>query len=200
MNMQMPVMDGIAATRAIRSGGGPNAAVPIIALSADAAPERRRFYENVGLTSFMTKPISIEALRRALAPIALGAVTPASAQEEAVIQPDRLAELRLVLGPQKYFMLLRLLTNELLERPGDMFRSMIAGDLPAVRAQAHSRKGAAGNLGAAAVERAATAVELALPGPELELALRRLEVEAASAHRALVEIIAADPSAERKSA
>jgi CheY-like chemotaxis protein len=64
MDMQMPEMDGIAATRAIRAEGGPNAAVPIIALSADAAPERRRFYENIGLTDFITKPISIEALRR----------------------------------------------------------------------------------------------------------------------------------------
>jgi DNA-binding response OmpR family regulator len=101
MDMQMPEMDGIAATRAIRAEGGPNAAVPIIALNADAAPERRRFYKNIGLTDFITKPISIEALRRAFAPMALSAaVSPSSDGEEPVVHPERLTELSVVLGPR----------------------------------------------------------------------------------------------------
>lgn len=57
MDMQMPEMDGLAATRAIRGSGGLSADVPIFALTADASPERRRFYNGAGLTRFMTKPI-----------------------------------------------------------------------------------------------------------------------------------------------
>lgn len=54
MDMQMPVMDGVGATRAIRSGGGKSANAPIYALTADASLERRRFYDQAGLTGFLT--------------------------------------------------------------------------------------------------------------------------------------------------
>lgn len=62
MDMQMPEMDGLAATRAIRASAGPCAAVPIVALTADASPERRRFYDGAGLSDFLTKPIDGSAL------------------------------------------------------------------------------------------------------------------------------------------
>jgi HPt (histidine-containing phosphotransfer) domain-containing protein len=95
---------------------------------------------------------------------------------------------------------LRLLAAELLDRPGDMMQAHAAANLPELWAQAHSLTGAAANLGAGRVARAARAVELAAPGTELDLALRRLKVEAATAHRALVGLIAADPQFERRSA
>jgi PAS domain S-box-containing protein len=69
MDMQMPVLDGIAATRAIRASGGPNAAVPIFALTADASPERRRFCIQAGLDDLFTKPIDVPALQAKLAEI-----------------------------------------------------------------------------------------------------------------------------------
>ncbi|MCJ7421123.1 ATP-binding protein [Sphingomicrobium astaxanthinifaciens] len=70
MDMQMPEMDGIAATRQIRALGGRRGRAPVIALSADAAPERRRFYDNVGLDAFLTKPIDRDALYRTLEQLA----------------------------------------------------------------------------------------------------------------------------------
>ncbi|MEE4350677.1 MAG: ATP-binding protein [Pacificimonas sp.] len=66
MDMHMPVMDGVAATKAIRSGEALPNDVPIFALTADAAPERRRFYENIGLDDFLTKPIDVSRLEAAL--------------------------------------------------------------------------------------------------------------------------------------
>ncbi|HEU0066548.1 MAG TPA: PAS domain S-box protein, partial [Sphingomonas sp.] len=69
MDMQMPVMDGVAATRAIRALEGPVAAIPIVALTADALPERRRFYDAIGLTDFLTKPIDVPRLEAMLAGI-----------------------------------------------------------------------------------------------------------------------------------
>ncbi len=67
MDMQMPVMDGVSATRAIRRLAGPEQAVPIIALTANAmADEVRRCYE-AGMNDHLSKPIDRALLRRALA-------------------------------------------------------------------------------------------------------------------------------------
>nr|WP_281169522.1 response regulator [Sphingomonas jaspsi] len=74
--MQMPEMDVLAATRTIRASGGAWAEIPIIALTADASPERRRFYQGVGLTDFMTKPIDQAELAAKLASIREGGEGP----------------------------------------------------------------------------------------------------------------------------
>lgn len=57
MDLQMPVMDGLEATRRIRALSGKTAGVPIIALTADAMPEHRASYLKAGLTEVLTKPI-----------------------------------------------------------------------------------------------------------------------------------------------
>lgn len=57
MDMQMPELDGIAATRAIRALDPPASDTPILAISADSAPERRRVYFDAGIDSFLAKPI-----------------------------------------------------------------------------------------------------------------------------------------------
>ena len=74
MDIEMPVLDGYATTRALRereaTQGGPR--TPVIALSADAMPDSRRRAGEAGMDDFLTKPIAMDALRRAL-----GAVAPA---------------------------------------------------------------------------------------------------------------------------
>jgi two-component system, sensor histidine kinase len=57
MDMQMPELDGLAATRAIRALDPPASNIPILAISADSAPERRRVYFEAGIDSFLPKPI-----------------------------------------------------------------------------------------------------------------------------------------------
>jgi signal transduction histidine kinase/DNA-binding response OmpR family regulator len=57
MDMQMPELDGLAATRAIRALDAPACNTPILAISADSAPERRRVYFEAGVDSFLPKPI-----------------------------------------------------------------------------------------------------------------------------------------------
>lgn len=57
MDMQMPELDGIAATRAIRALDAPACNTPILAISADSQPERRRIYFEAGADSFLPKPI-----------------------------------------------------------------------------------------------------------------------------------------------
>jgi signal transduction histidine kinase/ActR/RegA family two-component response regulator len=73
MDMQMPVMDGVEATRRIKAGGGPNAGAPIIALTANALDHHRAEWASVGVRSFVSKPIDPRELVGALAEAARGA-------------------------------------------------------------------------------------------------------------------------------
>lgn len=57
MDMQMPVLDGVEATRRIKAGGGPNASVPVVALTANALEHHRAAWAEVGVDLFVSKPI-----------------------------------------------------------------------------------------------------------------------------------------------
>lgn len=69
MDLHMPVMDGYLATQLIRQWEQDNSAepLPIIALTADAFAEDRQHCMDVGMDDFLTKPIEMEALKKALA-------------------------------------------------------------------------------------------------------------------------------------
>jgi CheY-like chemotaxis protein len=62
MDVQMPGMDGLAATRAIREGSALNACTPIIAVSASARPDDVAACHEAGMNDHVPKPISAQAL------------------------------------------------------------------------------------------------------------------------------------------
>jgi PAS domain S-box-containing protein len=62
MDMEMPVMDGISATRAIRALGTPAARIPIVALTANAMLEEAVSCREAGMDDFLSKPIDRDAL------------------------------------------------------------------------------------------------------------------------------------------
>ena len=65
MDMQMPEMDGLEATKRIRQLGAMGRAVPIIAMTANAMQEDRRRCLEAGMNDFVAKPIdSAELLRK----------------------------------------------------------------------------------------------------------------------------------------
>jgi len=62
MDVRMPVMDGLTATRAIRLNPA-LAALPVIALTAGVLPEERAAALTAGVTDFLAKPIDIKQMR-----------------------------------------------------------------------------------------------------------------------------------------
>ena len=66
MDIQMPEMDGLEATKMIKSQASPNSDTPVIALTANAMEGDRELYLSVGMDDYMTKPIQKELLRRML--------------------------------------------------------------------------------------------------------------------------------------
>ena len=72
MDMQMPVMGGVEAAAIIR-GAGPNAATPILALTANALAEHRAEWAAVGVDVFITKPVEMQVLLDHVAAAVAGA-------------------------------------------------------------------------------------------------------------------------------
>jgi signal transduction histidine kinase/CheY-like chemotaxis protein len=64
MDCEMPIVDGLEATRRLRAAG---ATYPIVALTAHVLPEVRRRCEDAGLDDVLEKPVRLERLHRVLA-------------------------------------------------------------------------------------------------------------------------------------
>ena len=62
MDIQMPVMDGVEASRRIRALGDEAAAVPIIALTANTLDDQLATYAEVGMNDCIAKPVNAAEL------------------------------------------------------------------------------------------------------------------------------------------
>jgi PAS domain S-box-containing protein len=67
MDLHMPEMDGISATRAIRAFAGDRSRVPIVAMTADALGGARERCLEAGMNDYISKPIDAEELHAAIA-------------------------------------------------------------------------------------------------------------------------------------
>jgi CheY-like chemotaxis protein len=77
MDMDMPVMDGIAATRAIRALAGPAAGVPIVALTSRNDEASRQAALEAGMSDFLSKPLQPAMLAATLISIMVAKASPA---------------------------------------------------------------------------------------------------------------------------
>lgn len=91
MDIKMPRMDGVEATRAIRALNGPNADIPIIALTANADPDDAKRYLEIGMAAVVEKPIKPERLRAAINTALAEVEADAPAQSEPARRNTRVA-------------------------------------------------------------------------------------------------------------
>ncbi len=91
MDVQMPELDGVAATRRIRKLKGPKAKIPIIAMTANAMAGAREEYLSAGMDEYVSKPIDTELLLQRLAELTAGSGP--GKEELAVLDGTRLESL-----------------------------------------------------------------------------------------------------------
>ena len=195
MDMQMPVMDGIEATRIIRSNPRYES-LPIIAMTANAMASDRELCLEAGMNDHIAKPIDPDQLFGVLLrwisrpevtrPRAAGrrrasakaGATEASEPELAIPGIDVRAGLKRTGGNRKrYEALLRKFADQQAGTVDDHAGGASPSAMPATAERAaHSLKGAAGTLGAVSLSEAAAIAESAIrtkDGMEAALVLAR---------------------------
>lgn len=177
MDMQMPVMDGIAATCAIRSAEAPDGPkARIVAMTANASDSDRRLCLEAGMDGFVAKPVTLALLSDVIRQSANSSTPACMHRNEASPGTDQIrrAELVTAFGNDG----LRELDNTFFADMADILQelhfALAADDLPRADRALHSIKGAAANLGF---------IELATYAEHARHAARETNVEAGISER-----------------
>lgn len=186
MDLQMPVMDGLEATRRIRELDGGRASVPILAVTASALPEQVQACHDAGMDGHLAKPIDRESLLAAVSSLAAGgtltqvARQPLQEARQPLLDEAALKHLAADIGPTADMVIgefvaeLRL-GRETLSVPG------IIKDLPRLRHAGHRLLGAARTLGARRLGAAAEAMQADIHAGRDPATALRLVLETAEA-------------------
>jgi signal transduction histidine kinase/DNA-binding response OmpR family regulator len=166
MDMHMPEMDGLAATRAIRSLRGAAARTPIIALTANAFDSDVKLCLAAGMNGHISKPFSSEQLIVAIAGALKGAAFPDDSLRAEILDPaaaidlKRLEIFRKENGEEMLRLLIDVFVQESIERLRRLETLLAEGQTghESVRL-AHTLKSSGAMAGAAAFSAAARELE-----------------------------------------
>ena len=169
MDVQMPEMDGLEATRRIRQNPR-RADLPIIAMTANALRGDREKCLDAGMNDYLSKPIHRLELMRCLNRWLTAGQTPSIPQQSAAEQDPQagldlpgidVAEAldRLGISPGAYQRVLKAFPGGQQQTVADLGQALQTGDLARVKLLAHSLAGAGGNIGAGRLRRAARKLE-----------------------------------------
>jgi PAS domain S-box-containing protein len=173
MDMQMPEMDGLEATQAIRALPA-HKTTPILAMTANAFGEDRLACLAAGMNDHIPKPVDPNILYRTLA-LWLNQESPARPAETAPAkhQPPALdiaAGLRIFRTPEKYRKLLAHFAQDYAHCAEDMAAHITADNRPEAAGLIHKLKGVAATLGLMELAPIAVELNLALATPDTPLA------------------------------
>jgi two-component system sensor histidine kinase/response regulator len=148
MDCELPGMDGLAATRAIRGEEPMGRRVPVVAMTGASTPEDRARCLAAGMDDHVAKPIALAQLTSLLLRwLATPVSTPMWQELQTELRPDELAEL------------VELLRRQVSEGICSMRLLLAAHDVRGIGELAHALGGAAGNLGALALAKQLRAIE-----------------------------------------
>jgi CheY-like chemotaxis protein len=195
MDVQMPEMDGLAATGAIRESEKKSGThLPIFAMTAHAMKGDRERCLEAGMDGYITKPVRFSDIEQTLAGVARTPAPP-SKPAEAEASWNRAAALDRIAGDEE---LLRDLCHIFLEESPKLLHTLqqavAAGDAEGVMRAAHSLKGEASYLGADGTSHAARQLEEMGRSKDLSRAidvLAALEREVTSLHLELKDPVEA---------
>ncbi len=201
MDLQMPEMDGIEATRRLRADAR-FAGLPIIAMTAHAMVEERERCLAAGMADHISKPIDPHAMFQTLArwvrgrtPPAAG-TAPAAPRAAALLQGveglDSAAGLKRVAGNHAlYLSLLRQFAAKQADAGARVAAALAGKDRETAERIAHTVKGVAGNVGLAGLAADAAALEHAIRAKkDVKAATGRFEASLAHACAALQDALA----------
>ncbi|MDD5627809.1 MAG: PAS domain S-box protein [Elusimicrobia bacterium] len=150
MDCQMPEMDGFTAAGELRKREEGRRHTPVVAMTANALEGDREKCLAAGMDDYIAKPVSIEALRAAIA------------RWDVDFDPEPLQKLRELAGPEDAALVADVI-HEFLDSSARLLAKLkagaAAGDIKAVQDNAHALKGASGNVGAAALRKISARLE-----------------------------------------
>jgi CheY-like chemotaxis protein/HPt (histidine-containing phosphotransfer) domain-containing protein len=162
MDMVMPVLDGLAATRLIRAGAPPRSLTRIIGLTANDGETDRAACADAGMDGFLTKPVTLDRMRAALEhAIAARTGEPAG---DPLLDQTYLDQLAADIGADGVIEVMRIFLEEGPARMAAIEAAMDLGHIQTVRREAHALSGAARNVGLTRLGEAAYDIQTATEG------------------------------------
>ena len=171
MDVHMPEVDGLEATRQIHAGWG-DKSPPIIALTAGASAEDRAKCEAAGMDDYLTKPLHVAALAQALERwtgpgqtrkrgVQAAPTAPVAEASPPLVDFSRLEEFK-EFDDDELTMTKEVVSLFIADAPKRLDaieQAVVANDTAAIATASHALKGAAGNIGAVGMQREAALLE-----------------------------------------
>lgn len=185
MDMQMPEMDGLQATLAIRNIElDRDCRVPIIAMTANVSESDRQVCFDAGMDDFITKPIRLQTIRAAILRHTIEGTEPSNepTEPEAAPLPEAVlfnrSELLERLGGRSDLMpkFLSMFTASVTEALLRLKSAVECRDAGEIHRHAHTIKGAAANIGAPRIRDKAAMIDEMAKSVELNCIVQQMEL------------------------